>query len=110
MKDFFYYLQFVVFMINILVFIYIMQTNEYNYRGARGLLLIILSIGMLVNIDKITFINVLLSFSTFLSLIKIKPHGKIYRIIEKRRDYFRSNKQHTEKLQRGHKTVAHKEA
>lgn len=110
MRDLFLYVQFFIFMMNIFVFIFIMETNKYDYKGIRAFVLVILSIGMLSNIGKLTIINVLFSFSTFLSLLKIKPDGNIHRIIEKCRHYFGSSKQPHKKLQGSHKTVAHKEA
>ena len=73
--------QFVVLFLNIVVFVYLMNEDSVKYRRARVMLLICISIGMIVNIGKITWYTVLFSFTPFLSLININEHGKLYRFI-----------------------------
>lgn len=105
------YLQLIIFAMNVLAFIYLlMHADKYNYKVARVVLLIALTIGMVANIGQVTFITILFTFSTFLSLIKINPNGYIYRSIEKLRSYIWGDKQHLQRLQRDSKTVSRQEA
>lgn len=112
MKDFFLYLQIVILIMNVLTFIYIMQSEKYHYKFARVTLLVLLTAGMLANIGKVSFLTVLFTSSTFLSLIKISPdtNGKLYRFIEKCRSYFNRDKQHLQRVQGNNKTLYRKEA
>jgi len=98
MSDIFLIIQLAVLVMNIITFVYIMQEEKYNYKLARVIFIIICTVGLMANIGKVTFLTVLFSFSTFISLINIK-HGNIHRRIEKYRGYFGRHKQHIQKLQ-----------
>ena len=110
MKDIFLYLQLVVLVMNVMAFIYIMHEKKYNYKFARVTLLIVLTAGMIANIGKVTFLTILFTSSTFLSLLNISPNGNIHRLIEKFRDYFNRHKQHLQGVQGSHKALHRKEA
>ena len=99
MKDIFLYIQIAVFAMNVVVFIYLMQTEKYQYKFARITLLILLSAGMLVNIGKLTFLTVLFTLSTYLSLFKFNPNGNISRIIEKFRGNSNRGNEHLQRVQ-----------
>lgn len=75
--------QFVVLFLNIVVFVYLMNENSIKYRRARVMLLICISIGIILNIGKVTWLTVLFSFTPFLSLININENGKFYRFIKR---------------------------
>lgn len=98
--------QFIVLILNIIVFIYLMNERTVKYRRVRVMLLLCISIGIIVNIGKVTWYTVLFSFTPFLSLININEHGKIYRLIKRIGGYFRSNQQHLQDIQRHNKTVS----
>ena len=87
MKDIFLYIQLGVFVMNVIVFIYLMQSEKYNYKFARITLLFILTVGLIVNIGKVTFLTILFTSSTFISLINFnfKPNGKVIRFIQRLR-------------------------
>jgi len=111
MKDIFMYLQFVIFVMNVVTFIYIMQHEKYNYKFARVSLLVLLSAGMIANIGKVTFLTILFTSSTFLSLLKIdSKNGNIHRFVEKFRNYFNRHKQHLQGLQGSDKTLSRQKA
>lgn len=111
MKDIFLYLQLVVLVMNVMAFIYIMVEKKYNYKFARVTLLIVLTAGMIANIGKVTFLTILFTSSTFLSLLKIdSKDGNIHRFIEKFRGYFNGHKQHLQGLQGSNKALSRKEA
>jgi len=106
MKDIFMYLQFVIFVMNVITFIYIMQHEKYNYKFARVSLLVLLSAGMIANIGRVNFLTILFTSSTFLSLLKIKRNGYLERNYHKLRDYINGHKQHVQELQGSSKTLS----
>jgi len=108
MKDLFLYLQLVVLVMNVIAFIYIMHEERYQYKAARAIILIVLTAGMIVNIGKVTFLTVLFTSSTFISLINIEPHGAFNRFIEKCRGYFNRREQHIQNIQGSHKALHRK--
>jgi hypothetical protein len=82
-----------------------MNEHEINYKLARIVLLVAISIGAVINFGKVTIFSVLFSFSPFITLIKIQQHGKIYRFIEGVRSHLRRHKQSLQDVERGSKTV-----
>lgn len=106
MIDFILIAQFVVLFMNVMVFIYLMNEPEVKYRRVRVMLLICISIGIIINIGKVTWFTVLFSFTPFLSLININENGKIYRFIKRVRGNLRSNQQRLQNIQRHSETVS----
>jgi len=94
MNNLFLYLQLMVLVMNVITFIYIMHEKKYEYKFVRVTILIVLTAGMIANIGKVTFLTILFTSSTFLSLLNISPNGNIHRLIEKFRGYFNGHKQH----------------
>ena len=103
--DVIFYAQILVFVLNIVVFCFLMNESEMNYKLARVILLVAISVGAVINFGKVTIFSVLFSFSPFITLIKIQEHGKIHRFIERVRSYIRGHKQHLQDMERDHKTV-----
>lgn len=110
MINFILYAQLIVLILNIMVFIYLMNERSVNYRRVRIMLLISISIGIIVNIGKVTWLTVLFSFTPFISLININEHGKFYRYIKRVGDSIRGNKQSGKNLQRHSKAVYNQKA
>jgi hypothetical protein len=98
MSDFIFYAQILVLILNCVVFVFLMQTENVNYKLARIVLLVAISVGTVINFGKVTIFTILFSFAPFLSLININQHGKIHRLIERIRDIIWSNKQPLQKL------------
>ncbi|MDU9793828.1 hypothetical protein RGC27_08290, partial [Helicobacter pylori] len=75
------YAQIIVFVLNIVVFCYLMQEPQVNYKLARVILLVAISVGAVINFGKVTVFTVIFSFTPFITLIKInKQHGNIKRL------------------------------
>ena len=110
MKDIFLYLQLLVLVMNVIAFIYIMHEERYQYKLARAIILIVLTAGMIANIGKVTFLTILFTSSTFISLINIEPHGAFHRLIEKLRSNFNGDKQHVQDIQGSHKALHREKA
>ena len=107
MIDFLFYAQLLVFFLNIVVFVFLMNERNFSFKAARIVLLIAISVGAVINFGRVTFFTVIMSFTPFLTLIKIEQHGKLYRLIERIRHRFGGHSQSVQKLQRNSKTVSH---
>ena len=107
MIDFLFYAQLIVLFLNIVVFVFLMNEHNFSFKAARVVLLIAISVGAVINFGRVTFFTVIMSFTPFLTLIKIEQHGKLYRLIERIRHRFGGHSQSIQKLQRDNKTVAH---
>ena len=107
MIDFLFYAQLMVFILNVVVFIFLMNEHNFSFKAARIVLLIAISVGAVINFGRVTFFTVIMSFTPFLTLIKIEQHGKLHRFIERIRHRFGGHSQSVQKLQRDNKTVAH---
>lgn len=110
MIDFIFYAQILVLALNIVVFCFLMQEQELNYKLARVVLLVAISVGAVINFGKVTIFTVLFSFTPFITLIKIQQHGYIHRTIEKFRNYIRRHKQSLQDMEGSNKTLHRKEA
>lgn len=69
MTDFILWAQFLMLTANIIVFIFIMQ-SETKLKFVKVLLLIIISLGTIINIGKLTWLNVIFSLTPGLLLFK----------------------------------------
>lgn len=98
MTDITFYSQIIVFVLNIVVFCFLMNERDMSYKLARIILLVAISVGAVINFGKVTVFTLIFSFSPLITLIKIRQHGKIYRIIERVRNHFRGHKQHIQNL------------
>lgn len=107
MIDFLFYAQLIVLFLNIVVFVFLMNEHNFSFKAARVVLLIAISVGAVINFGRVTFFTVIMSFTPFLTLIKIEQHGKLYRLIERIRHRFGGHSQSVQKLQRDRKTVSH---
>ena len=107
MIDFLFYAQLLVFTLNIVVFIFLMNEHNFSFKAARIVLLIAISVGAVINFGRVTFFTVIMAFTPFLTLINIKQDGKLHRLIERIRHRFGSHSQPVQKLQRDSKTVSH---
>lgn len=103
MTDVILYAQIIVFVLNIVVFCYLMQEPQVNYKLARVILLVAISVGAVINFGKVTVFTVIFSFTPFITLIKInKQHGNIKRL----GSYFGRIKQRLQNVHRSHKTAS----
>lgn len=102
MMNLIFYAQILVLMLNIIVFIFLMQEHNLKYKLVRVVLLVAISIGAVINFGKVTIFTVLFSFTPFITLIKIQPHGKFYRTFEKLRNYIWRHKQHIQDMEGNH--------
>ena len=98
MTDFIFFAQILVLILNCVVFVFLMQTENINYKLARIVLLVAISVGTVINFGKVTVCTILFSFAPFLSLININQHGKIHRLIERIRDFIGGHQQPLQKL------------
>lgn len=110
MNNIFFYVQLGIFILNIIVFIYLMKEPSLNYHTERIILLVMVTVAGVITFGKVTWLTVLFAFTPFIVLIKIKPHGKFDRFIEGIRDYFRGDKQHSQSVQRSNKALSEQEA
>lgn len=110
LQDIFYYAQWVVFILNILVSIYLFKHQELSYNLERIILVVIFTVMIVINFGKVSWVSVIFAFTPFIALIKIKPNGKLDRLLENIRSYFRSHKQHGKDLQRSNKAFSEQEA
>lgn len=108
--DFLFYAQLIVLCLNIVVFIFLMNEQNFHFKTARIIVLIAISVGAVINLGRVTFFTVIVSFTPFLTLINIDQHGKFYRYLKRIGDSFRGHSKPVQKLQRDHKTLSHKEA
>lgn len=100
MTDVILYAQIIVFVLNIVVFCYLMQEPQVNYKLARVILLVAISVGAVINFGKVTVFTVIFSLTPFITLIKInKQHGNIKRL----GSYFGRFKQRLQDMERGYK-------
>ena len=104
MKELVFYSQLIILLLNVITFIYLLDT-PVNHRTLRVLLLITFTIGLIVTFGRVTWFSVLFSFAPSLSLINITADGNIGRGIKKFRAYFRRHKQPMEGLERSNKTL-----
>ena len=105
--DFLFYAQLTVFCLNIIVFIFLMNEHNFNFKTARIVLLIAISVGAVINFGRVTFFTVVMAFTPFLTLINIKQDGKLYRLFKRIGDSFGRHSQPVQKLQRDRKTIHH---
>lgn len=70
MKDFVLYAQLIMLFTNIFVFVLLMQESN-KYKFAKVGLLIAISLGTIINLGKLTWLNVLFSLTPFILLGKI---------------------------------------
>jgi len=108
MIDFIFYAQLLVLCLNIIVFIFLMNEQKFNFKLARIVLLVAISVGAVINLGRITLFTVIVAFTPFITLINIQQHGKTYRFFKRVGDYFRGNSKSSQKLQGNHKTLSHK--
>lgn len=80
MTDVILYAQIIVFVLNIVVFCYLMQEPQVNYKLARVILLVAISVGAVINFGKVTVFTLIFSFTPFITLIKINRHGDTKRL------------------------------
>lgn len=102
MKDYIFYAQLIVLILNVVVFIYIMSASGVYMRFARVILLVAIFVGTLANFGKLTMLNVLFAFTPFLTLINIRQHGKNHRT---NRSDSGGSKQHLQNLQGNSKAL-----
>ena len=100
MMNLIFYAQIMVFVLNIVVFCYLMKEDEISYKLARVILLVAISVGAVINFGKVTIFTVIFSFTPFITLIKINKHGNIKRL----GSYYRRFKQRLQNMERGYKT------
>jgi len=108
-EDVFFYLQLIMFALNVCVFIYIMQERNLNHKWARVALLIAVSIGFFINLGKVTWFAVLFCFTPFIALINFK-HERLDQHFKRIGHHIRGGSKHLEKLQGLDKTYAAKKA
>lgn len=108
-QDVFFYMQLTMFVLNVIVFIFIMNERKLKYKAVRVALLVAVSIGFFINLGKVTWFAVLFCFTPFLSLINIR-YERLDRIIKTGRDYIRGGGKHLEKLSGSHKAHVAKKA
>ena len=100
MTDITFYSQIIVFVLNIVVFCFLMNERDMSYKLARIILLVAISVGAVINFGKVTVFTVIFSFTPFITLIKInKQHGNIKRL----GSYFGRFKQRLQNMERGYK-------
>ena len=99
-QDLFFYLQLVLFAINVFVGIYIGMARGLKYKAARVVLIIAVCIGFFLNLGKVSWFAVLFCFSPFLSLINFR-NERLDKYSKRIGDNIRSGGKHLEKLQ-GH--------
>lgn len=110
MTDFIFYAQLLVLTLNIIVFVFLINEHKFNFRMARVVLLIAISVGAVINLGKVTLFTVVVAFSPFITLININQHGKLYRFIKRIGDYLGGNSKPPQELQRGNKTLHKQDA
>jgi len=71
MTDFILYAQAFMLVTNIIVFIFIMQEHSLKMKALKVALLIAISLGTLINLGKLTWLNVIFAFTPFLLLGKV---------------------------------------
>ncbi|MES2382416.1 MAG: hypothetical protein V4538_15320 [Bacteroidota bacterium] len=98
-QDIFFYMQLLLFALNIIVFIYIMLEHKVKYKFARVALLIAVSFGFFINVGKVTWFAVLFCFTPYLSLLNIK-HERLDRIVKTGRDIIRGGGKHLPGMER----------
>ena len=98
MVNFILIAQFVILMLNIIVFCWLSTESNISYKYERALLLIAISIGAVINFGKVTVFMILFSFAPFLTLINIKKDGKLYKYFERIIHHIRGNGKPMEKL------------
>jgi len=103
-QEIFFYLQLLVFVMNICVFIFIMNEKKVKYKFIRAALIVAMCIGLFFNLGKLTWFTVLFAFTPFISLLKL-PHEHINRIAETGGDYIRGRSKPVQSVSRGSKTV-----
>lgn len=82
MTDFIFYAQFFMLLTNIIVFIFVMQEKSERLRFVKVSLLVAISLGTLVNLGKLTWLNVVFAFTPFVLLGKIfKNENKTAKIV-----------------------------
>jgi len=106
MTDIIFYAQILVFILNIIIFCYLMQEKSFNFKLARIIVLVAISVGAVINFGKVTVFTILFSFTPFLTLIKFNQHGNNKRL----GDYIRGLRKYIQKLQGGSKAGDHKVA
>lgn len=114
MKDFLLWSQILIFALNVAVFIYLMSKEDIYLRQARIALLVVLTVAgmvsLVINQGKLTWINVVFSFTPAITLFKINPNGTIFNFIERVRGNSRWSKKHLHNLQGSDKALSRKEA
>jgi len=108
-QDVFFYLQLLLFALNVIVFIYLMNEHKLKYKFARVALLIVVSIGFFINLGKVTWFAVLFCFTPFLSLINIR-HERLDKFVKRIGYNIRGSGKHLQKLQGENKTHDHQKA
>lgn len=106
MTDLIFYSNLIMFILNTIIFLFLMSEPNLKYKFVRVLILVAMSVGAVINFGKFTVFTVLFMFTPFITLIKIKQHGKLHRTIEKLRAYFGWDKQHLQNVQRSSKAVS----
>lgn len=105
MKDYILIANLLMLVLNVGTFIYLMNADKIYLRLLRVILIVVIFIGTLSNLGKLTLWNVLFAFTPFITLIKINPHGKINRIAERIRGSGRTDKQYVQGVQGGAKAL-----
>lgn len=90
--------QFIVLVLNIVVFCYLTKENDISFKLERALLLIAISIGAVLNFGKVTAFTILFSFTPFVTLINISKDGKFYQYFKRVINNIRGNGKPMEKL------------
>ena len=106
MKDLVFYSQLIILLLNIVVFIHLIDHKNIDFKAVRVMVLITFTVGLLVTFGKVSWFSVLFSFSPALTLINTTADGNINRIIKKFRSYIGRDKQHLQGLQRRNKTLS----
>lgn len=99
-----FWLQFFLFVINICLLIYLMDTTQVKYKWARISFIIIMSIGFFINRGETSWFAILFVLTPFVTLIKLN-HANINRISKKHRDYLGRRGEHLQGVEGGGKSV-----
>lgn len=100
----FFWLQILLFAINVIVFIYLMDKKQVKYKWARVAFIVIMSFGFFINGGETSWFALLFCLTPFITLSKI-TNANITGIAKKHGDYINSSGERLQSVEGRSKAV-----